>query len=133
MRRIVDRSLAVLLIIAGGGGHAAGAIATYHDQPIALLSALCVSVLGILIGALNLLRTARPNDRALAWLAVGATAAWLIISVILGFLIGNLLDPRVIGFVLITAGLIYFGLTTALPSGTLLGRRRTGQQQSRVA
>jgi hypothetical protein len=75
-----------------------------------------VSVLGILIGALNLLRAIRPNDRTLAWLAVGATAAWFIISVIFGFLIGNLLDPRVIGFVLITAGLIYFGLTIALPS-----------------
>ena len=115
MRRIVDRSLAVLLIIVAGGGHAAGAIATYHDQPIALLSAMGMSVLAILIGALNLLRTNRPNDRALAWLAVGATAAWFIISVIFGFLIGNLLDPRVIGFVLITAGLTYFGLTTALP------------------
>jgi hypothetical protein len=114
LRRIVDRSLAVLLIIVAGGGHAAGAIATYHDQPIALLSALGMSVLAILIGALNLLRTNRPNDRALAWLAVGATAAWFIISVSFGFLIGNLLDPRVIGFVLITAGLTYFGLTTAL-------------------
>jgi hypothetical protein len=116
MRKIVDRSLAVLLIIVAGGGHAAGAIAAYHDQPIALLSALSMSVLGILIGALNLLRTNRPIDRTLAWLAVGATAAWFIISVIFGFLIGNLLDPRVIGFILITAGLIYFGLTTALPS-----------------
>jgi hypothetical protein len=74
-----------------------------------------MSVLAMLIGALNLLRTNRPNDRALAWLAVGATAAWFVISVIFGFLIGNLLDPRVIGFILITAGLIYFGLITALP------------------
>jgi hypothetical protein len=115
LRRIVDRSLAVLLIVVAGGGHTAGAIATYHDQPIALLSALGMSVLAILIGALNLLRTNRPNDRALAWLAVGATSAWFIISVIFGLLIGNLLDPRVIGFVFITAGLIYFGLTTALP------------------
>lgn len=118
MRKIVDRSLAVLLIIAGGGGHAAGAIATYHNRPIELLSGLGVSALAVLIGALNLLRTARPNDRALAWLAVGATATWLLISVILGVLIGNLLDPRIIGFVLITAGLIYFSLATALASGT---------------
>jgi uncharacterized membrane protein YfcA len=110
MRKIADRSLAVLLIMGAGGGHVAGSIMAYHERPLVLLWALCAGALGVLIGALNLLRAGRPDDRSVAWLTVCATACWLVISVAFGILIGNPLDPRVIGFVAIAGGLMYFGL-----------------------
>ena len=116
MLKIIDRGFGVLLIL-GAGGHTYGSISGYSRQPITLLWALSASLFILLLGAVHLLRTARPGDRALAWIAVAGGVCQLIAAVIFGQLIGAPADPRVIGFVVICTGLIVFGLRDALTKG----------------
>jgi uncharacterized membrane protein len=118
MLKYVDRTLAAILIF-GAGGHTLGSIKTYGDQPILLLWALCASVLVALLGALNLLRERRPHDRALAWITLADTFCWLVSAIVFGWLIGKVFDVRIVVFALTSAGLIGFGLQTALgrPTG----------------
>lgn len=111
--RTIDRLLAVLLLL-GAVGHTFGSIHSYSRQPLVLLWALCASVLVALLGALQLLRAARPADRPLAWIATAGTACWLAAAIAFGVLIRDPLDPRVITFIIICAGLIAFSLQTAL-------------------
>jgi hypothetical protein len=98
----------------GAVGHTLGSVKAYSGQPLVLLWALCASLYIVLVGAINLLRTARPADRALAWIAMAATACWLVAGVAFGLLIGNVADPRVIIFAVICSGLIALGLKGAL-------------------
>jgi hypothetical protein len=111
----LDRTLAVLLVL-GAAGHTLGSIKAYSQQPIVLLWALCASLYTVLLGVVNLLRTARPADRALAWVAVVASACWIPVSIAFGVLIGQPFDPRVVVFVLICSGLVALGLKNALGS-----------------
>ena len=113
MLKLIDRALGVLLIL-GAGGHTYGSINGYGSQPITLLWALSASLFILLLGAVHLLRTARPGDRALAWIAVAGAVCQLVAAVVFGQLIGAPVDPRVVGFVLICGGLILFGLKDAL-------------------
>ena len=103
----LDRGLAVLLFL-GGCGHTAGSFAAYAREPFTLLWSLSASVLAFLLSGLNILRTARSGDRALAWLCFAGTLAYLLVTIVFGRLIGNILDPRVIGFAAICAGLLLF-------------------------
>src|ERR1700732_485453 len=50
--------------------------------PIALLWSLCASVLCVLLGTINLLRTNRSQDAALAWICTLGSLCWLIITII---------------------------------------------------
>jgi drug/metabolite transporter (DMT)-like permease len=113
--KIIDRALGVLLIL-GAGGHTFGSIVAYRTQPLTLLWALSASLYIVLVGAVNLLRTARPGDRALAWVAVVAALCQLVSAVVFGQLIHSPADPRVVGFVVLCLGLIAFGLRDALAS-----------------
>ncbi len=113
--KLIDRALAVLLIL-GAGGHTLGSIAGYGTQPLTLLWALSASLYIVLVGAVNLLRTARPGDRALAWIAVVSASCQLVSAVVFGQLIDAPADPRVVGFVVLCLGLIAFGLRDALAS-----------------
>jgi len=110
--RIADRVLAVLLLL-GAIGHTFGSIQAYSHQPLSMLWALCASVLVALLSALNLLRSGRPADRALAWIAAAGTACWLVAAVAFGVLIHRPMDPRVVVFAVICVGLIAFSLQTA--------------------
>ena len=98
----LDRGLSFLLIL-GGIGHT-------------LFWSLTATVLIFLLAAINLLRTWRPSDRALATLTSCASAAYLIITIGFGWLIGDLADPRVILFGVASLGLTAFGLRQALRS-----------------
>ncbi|MBB6252810.1 hypothetical protein [Nitrospirillum iridis] len=113
MGKRVDRVLAVLLIL-GAGGHTAGSFRAYGDQPIVLLWSLCASVLVILLGAVNLLRSGRPADRALAWLSAGGLVAWMASCVAFAAIAGTWLEPHAVFFFLLSAGLLAFSLRTAL-------------------
>lgn len=113
----IDRGLSCLLIL-GGIGHTFGVIGFYQD-PVTLFWALTASVLIFLLAAINLLRTWRPADRALAILASCGSAAYLIISLGFGRVIGSVTDPRVILFVLLSIGLLGFGLRDVLRRSTL--------------
>ncbi len=115
MRRLVllDRMLAGLLVL-GAAGHTAGSISTYAREPVTLLWALCASVLAVLLGALNILRSYRSHDVALATIVTAGTLAWFAISFAFGVLIGNPLDPRPLIFEIISLGLVAFCIRTLI-------------------
>ena len=104
----IDRGLSSRLIL-GGIGHTFGVIGFYQD-PVTLFWALTASVLIFLLAAINLLRTWRPADRALAIVTSCGSAAYLIISLGFGRVIGSLTDPRVILFAVLSLALLAFGL-----------------------
>jgi hypothetical protein len=109
----LDRALAMLLSL-GAIGHTVGSIAAFRGHPAQLLWALCGSVLIVLVGAINLLRTWRPGDRLLAWLAAMAALCWLAVSVAFGVIVNNLTDLRVVVFAILSVGLIIFSVKDAL-------------------
>jgi hypothetical protein len=111
LRRNIDRAFAILLML-GAVGHTLGSFKAYGTQPIALLWSLCASVLCVLLGTINLLRTNRSQDTALAWICTLGSLCWLIIMIIFGTLIGNLLDVRIVIFSVLSAGLVLFSLRT---------------------
>jgi uncharacterized membrane protein len=110
--RWIDRGLSVLLIL-GGVGHTYGVLNFYTD-PHALFWSLTASILIFLLAALNLLRSWRPNDRALAAVTACASAAYFVDTLCFGRLIGDMTDFRVILFGLISLGLAGFSLRAAL-------------------
>jgi hypothetical protein len=67
-----------------------------------------------MLGALHLLRSFRPADRALALMLIFPTLAWLVSSLCFGWLIHAPGDPRVVTFMVLCAGLIAFSLRGAL-------------------
>ena len=105
----IDRGLALLLML-GAIGHSAGSFKAYGQQPDTLLWSLNSGVLIVLIAWLNLWRSGRPGDGALAWTCLVATAAYLCSVFAFGRVIGNMADPRVIGFAVVCLGLIGFSL-----------------------
>jgi hypothetical protein len=113
MWKYIDRAFAVLLALGAGVGHSLGSLGAYGHEPMLLLWALNASVLGATLGALHLLRSFRPADRALALLLIAPTCAWLISSLCFGWLIGSPADPRVLSFVALCLGLIAFSVATA--------------------
>jgi hypothetical protein len=70
----------------------------------------------VLLGAINLLRVSRPGDAALAWICVGGMVCWLACTLAFGHLIGNLADLRIVIFAVLSIGLIFFGVRTAVRS-----------------
>ena len=114
--RWIDRGLSALLIL-GGVGHTFGVMRFYKD-PHTLFWSLTATVLIFLLAAVNLLRTWRPGDRGLAVITACASAAYLVITLRFGQLIGNIADFRVILFVVISLGLMLFGLRDAMRSRT---------------
>jgi len=108
----LDRGLSVLLIL-GGIGHTWG-VTHYYTNPDTLFWSLTASLLIALIAAINLLRTWRPRDRAVAGVAASASAAYFAVTLCFGQLVGNVADPRVILFGVITLGLTVFGVRDAL-------------------
>ena len=118
MLKNLDRALAMLLSL-GAIGHTFGSITAFRDHPSQLLWALCASVLIVLVGAMNLLRTWRPGDRLLACLAAMATLCWLVATVAFGVIINNLTDLRVVVFAILSVGLIIFSVKDALAKGNV--------------
>ena len=72
----IDRILAILLIL-GGVGHSFGSYFAFKNNELELLWALCASLFVFLLGALNLLRTRRPGDAALAWICLIGCLCWI--------------------------------------------------------
>ena len=115
--RKLDRMLSVLLIL-GAIGHTFGVTQFYRDQPDSLFWSLCAGLLILLVATINLLRTWRPGDRAIAWISAASCASYIVVTIGFGRLIGNLADPRVIGFGLISVGLLFFSASSALHPAT---------------
>ena len=110
----IDRGLSCLLIL-GGVGHTYGVVNFYRD-PDTLFWSLTATLLIFMLAAVNLLRTWRPGDKALATITACASAAYFLFTLRFGQLVGNLADPRVILFGVLTLGLTVFGLRDAVRS-----------------
>ena len=110
--RWIDRGLSMLLIL-GGVGHTLGVLNFYKD-PQTLFWSLTASEMIFLLAAINLLRTWRPGDRALAAITAGASAVYLLFTLRFGQIIGNIADFRVVLFGVITLGLTALGIRDAL-------------------
>ncbi|MFL6722441.1 MAG: hypothetical protein ACJ8FT_11675 [Sphingomonas sp.] len=97
--------------------HAFGVASFFHD-PQTLFWSETATILIFLIAAVNLLRTWRPGDRALAAVAAGASISYLIATFCLGRIIGDMADFRVILFGALTLGLALFSLRDAVSTAT---------------
>ena len=111
--KLADRIFACVLIL-GGVGHSIGSCLYYKTQPMTLLWALNPSALSFLIAAINLLRVQRPGDRPLAWICCAASLVPAVSAFAMGFLIGNLLDFRVLWHAICGVGLAAFSGEQAL-------------------
>src|SRR5689334_11112624 len=110
--RWIDRGLSVLLIL-GGVGHTLGVL-DFYKEPHTLFWSLTASELVFLIAVINLLRSWRAGDRALAAICAAASAAYFVFTLRFGQIVGNLLDFRVILFGALTLGLTLFSLRDAI-------------------
>jgi hypothetical protein len=116
--KTLDRVLGWLLIL-GGCGHIIGSLSFYKFQTQLLFWSLCASLFIFLLGAINLVRTERPGDRPLGIICVVFNLSWFVACLQLGYITGNMKDPRVSFFSLVTVGL------TALSIRTMSLSRRT--------
>jgi hypothetical protein len=119
--KIVDRVFAWILVL-GGLGHGLGSYLGYRHEPVTMLWALSTSALGILVAALNLLRSGRTNDRPLAWIAFAGSLACASVGIAFGILIGNIVDFRAMWHAISALVLAGFSLNSALTSSPNHGR-----------
>lgn len=115
MMKILDRLLACILGL-GAIGHGVGSYLGYKHEPITMLWAFCASILGMLLAAINLLRSGRPDDRPLAWICFAGTLALAASAFAFGALIGNVFDPRALMNGGTALALVAFSLRSALRS-----------------
>ncbi len=96
-----DRIVSCLLFL-GGVGHSIGSFAAYGSKPELLLWSLSASLFLFLLGAVNFVRAGRSGDATLGWITLIFNLCQMVAAISFGRLIHNLLDPRVIGFVIFT-------------------------------
>jgi hypothetical protein len=110
---IVDRIFGWLMVL-GSLAHSMGSLQAYGSKPEILLWAESGTLAGLLVGALNLLRAGRPQDRTLAWISFAASAAWFVLALAFGKVVGNYFDFHAVIFMVITLVLMVMSLRTAL-------------------
>ena len=111
----LDRFFSCLLIV-GGIAHAFGAWSAFHSQPATLLWSEAAAFAIFLLAAINLLRSARPADRALAWISFAGCLVWAGFALAVGGLRGDFLYPPAVANVVDSLILANFSLRTALGS-----------------
>ncbi len=108
---ILDRIFCCLLILAAAL-HTLGAFNEYKPQSSLLMWALCAGFARFLLAAVNLLRTWRPNDKALAAICLGGCLVSVYLLFRLAGVIGSMRDYRVVVNLAITVALTFFSLRT---------------------
>jgi hypothetical protein len=108
----IDSVLGILLLV-GAVVHASVSFAAYPIGSPTLVWSLSGSGLAALLAVLNLLRTARPQDRTLAWVCAGGCVFWALVGIAFGFAIDHLLDPQVVFHVVVGAALADCSVVTA--------------------
>lgn len=91
--KTMERLLGGLMFL-GGIGHGVGSYLAYRNDPMELLWALSASFALFLLASLNLLRTWRSGDAAMAWICLLGCLMQAAFAIWFGQLIGNLLDVR---------------------------------------
>jgi hypothetical protein len=111
MLKVIDRIFGWLLVLAAGG-HAVGTILWTKPMSGLFIWSLGSSLAAGLLATLNIVRTARPDDKTLAVITAIGTACWAIVALSFGISIGNVLDPRPLGHVIISIVLVIFSALT---------------------
>ncbi|MGD0642250.1 MAG: hypothetical protein ABSC22_16000 [Roseiarcus sp.] len=111
--KTLDRVFGALLLV-GSALHAFGSISYYRFGAQELVWALSGSLAGGLTAAVNLVRSGRPDDTTLSWIALVASVCWIAVAMGFGAAIGNLVDPRVLWHAICALALAVFSLRTAL-------------------
>lgn len=109
----LDRVFCYLLLL-GGVGHSLGTLQAYGAKPELMLWSLCASCFIFLLGTVNLVRAGRHGDNTLGWITLVFNLVWMVATIRFGLLIGNMADPRVIGFIVITLVLAGMSLRSAV-------------------
>ncbi|MBI5263556.1 MAG: hypothetical protein HY852_17245 [Bradyrhizobium sp.] len=112
MDRIVDRLFCGLLAF-GAAGHLLGTFLFAELWSALFVWSLAGVLAAALLVALNVVRSFRPGDRAVAWIALAGTLCWVGIAGLFGISIGNLFDPRVLVHAAAAVGLSYFNFRAA--------------------
>lgn len=120
MLKVVDRIFGGLLVLASAG-HTVGTILWTQPMSEIFIWSLGSSLAAALLGALNIVRAGRPEDKTLAAITAIGTACWALVTFAFGKSIGNLLDPRPLSHMVISLVLVIFSAVT-------LGRTR-GEEQ----
>lgn len=123
MLKVLDRIFGCLLVL-GSAGHTVGTILWTQPMSGIFIWSLGSSLAAALLGALNIVRSGRPEDKTLAAITAVGTACWALVTFAFGKSIGNLLDPRPLGHMVISLVLVLFSVLT-------LGR--TPAKEHRVA
>ncbi len=113
MLKVVDRIFGGLLVL-GAVGHTIGTILWTQPMSGIFIWSLGSSLAAALLGALNIVRAGRPDDKTLAAITTAGTACWALVAFAFGRSIHNLLDPRPLSHVIISLVLVIFGLITLL-------------------
>jgi hypothetical protein len=64
------------------------------------------SLAALLLGTLNIVQAGRPDDKTLAAITLIGTACWAVVAFAFGKSIGNVLDSRPLGHVIISLVLV---------------------------
>jgi len=108
----IDRVFGVLLGV-GAILHGVGSWMALHAQPGFLLWAWSGSFAVLLLAAINLLRTVRPRDAALAWICFAGCVTWIGFCLWFGAVVHNFLDVRALTHMILAAVLGVFSLRAA--------------------
>lgn len=106
-----DQAFAVFLLI-GAAGHTAGTFLLVPSMSDLWVWSLGAALAAMLLGALNLMRAARPRDTTLALVTTSGTALWALIALLFGKSIENVWDPRVVMHFVTSVVLVCFGVNT---------------------
>ncbi|MBV8895569.1 MAG: hypothetical protein JO051_03580 [Acidobacteriaceae bacterium] len=123
MLKRIDQAFGVLLLF-GGCGHTAGTLLWLPAMSGMWVWSLGAALAVLLLGALNLVRAARPHDRTIALIAVVGTAIWAVLALAFGKSINNLLDVRALVHFVNSAVLVFFGILTLRGTNSTEHRHR---------
>lgn len=121
--KIADRVFGYLLIL-GAVGHTIGTIVWLQPMSQLFIWSLGAALAAFVLGALNILRAGRPDDRPLAAITVVGTFAWMLVALAFGISIHHVLDPRPLSHIIISLFLVLFGMRGLTPARQPMQQRR---------
>ena len=100
------------LLVLASCGHTVGTFLWTQPMSGIFIWSLGSSLAAGLLATLNIVRVGRPNDKTLAAITAIGTACWALVAFGFGKSIGNVLDPRPLGHVIISIVLVIFSTAT---------------------
>ncbi len=111
------------LLVLGAAGHTAGTVMWTQPMSGIFIWSLGSALAAALLGALNILRAGRPEDKTLAVITLVGTACWVPLAVSFGVSIGNLFDERAMLHAIVAIVLVIF-------SGITIWRGSAGERRA---